>query len=158
MARTGARDGNSHTFRTTILTAGKTATGVRVPDAIVEALGAGKRPPVRVTINGYTYRSTVAVMGGKFLVGVSAEVREGAGVAGGDEVEVQLALDTNTRTVEVPAALQKALAAQPRARTAFDALSYSRKRTLVDPVARAKTDDTRARNVDKAIAALLATR
>ncbi len=81
-------------FRTTIEQGGKTATGIRVPDTVVAALGSGKRPAVRVTINGFTYRSTVAVMGGVFMIGVSAENRAGAGVAGGDEVDVDLELDT----------------------------------------------------------------
>jgi hypothetical protein len=72
-------------FRTTVQQAGKTATGIQVPEAVVEALGSGKRPPVKVTINGYTYRSTVAVVGGAHMVGVSAESRAGAGIAGGDE-------------------------------------------------------------------------
>lgn len=144
------------TFRTKILQGGKTATGIQVPDAIVDALGAGKRPPVKITINGYTYRSTVAVMGGKFMVGVSAEVREAAGVAGGDTVNVSLALDAAPRTVDVPAALKKALHAAPKAKAHFDTLSYSRKRMLVDPVAKAKTDETRDRNIAKAIATLLA--
>src|SRR5438874_12772510 len=74
-------------FRTTVLQAGKTATGIEVPPEVVEELGAGKRPPVRITINGYTYRSTVATVNGKSMVGVSAEVRERAGVAGGDTVD-----------------------------------------------------------------------
>src|SRR5438309_2367144 len=87
--RTGMR------FRTTILTAGKTATGIEVPSEVVDALGASKRPPVRVTINGYTYRNTIAVMGGKYMVGVSAEHRAGAGVGGGDEVDVEIELTTS---------------------------------------------------------------
>ena len=137
-----------------ILRSLKSRTLEELPDALVEALGAGKRPALRITLKGYTYRSTVAVMGGKFMVGVSAEVREGAGVAGGDVVDVEMALDTGARTVEVPAELKKALTAQPKAKARFDSLSYSRKRVLVDPIARAKTSDTRTRNVAKAIAAL----
>ena len=86
-------------FRTTILQGDKTATGIRIPDEIVEALGAGKRPPITVTINGFTYRSTVAVMGGAYMVGVSAENCAGAGVAGGDEVDVDIELDTAPREV-----------------------------------------------------------
>lgn len=154
MAKSVEGSGQLQRFRATILTAGKTATGIRVPDALVEALGAGKRPAVRITIKGYTYRSTVAVMGGRFMVGVSAEVRESAGVAGGDVVDVEMALDTAARTVELPAELRKALMAQPKAKARFDSLSYSRKRVLVDPIARAKTSDTRMRNVAKALAAL----
>lgn len=86
-------------FTTKILEAGKTATGIEVPARIVEALGAGKRPPVRITLNGYTYRNTVAVMGGKFMVSVSADVRQAAGVAGGDMVDVNIEWDDQPREV-----------------------------------------------------------
>src|SRR2546430_15698274 len=97
-------------FRTTLLQAGKTATGIEIPPEIVAKLGSSKRPPVRVTINGtYTYRNTVAVMGGKFMVGVSAEHRAGAGVAGGDVIDVELALDDAPRTVDVPPDFARAL-------------------------------------------------
>jgi hypothetical protein len=114
-------------FRTTILQSGKTATGIRVPDEIVEALGSGRRPAVKVTINGYTYRSTVAVMGGDYMIGVSAENRGAAGVAGGDEVDVELELDTAPREVVVPEDFAAALDAEPAARRTFDGLSYSNK-------------------------------
>ena len=100
-------------FRTTVDLNGRTATGMRVPPEIVEALGSGKRPPVLVTINGYTYRSTVAVMGGESLIGVSSEHRAGAGVAAGDEVDVELQLDTAARTVKVPADFAAALGRTP---------------------------------------------
>jgi hypothetical protein len=89
-------------FRTTILQSGKTATGIEVPDEVMEALGSGKRPAVTVTVNGYSYRSTVATVGGRSMVGLSAEHRAGAGVAGGDEVEVDVELDTAPREVAVP--------------------------------------------------------
>lgn len=138
-------------FRTKILQAGKTATGIELPTKIVEALGAGKRPPIRVTINGYTYRSTVAVMGGKFMVGVSADVREAASVAGGNVVDVEVELDTAPREVTVPPELLKALARNPDAKRFFDQLSYSKKRLYTVPIEKAKTDETRQRNLDKAI-------
>jgi len=141
-------------FHTTLLTSGKTAVGIEVPGEVVDALGAGKRPPVRVTINGYTYRNTVAVMGGAFMVGVSAEHRERAGVAGGDEVDVDVELDTQPRECNVPADLAAALDGQPGARRAFEALSYSRKQALALPVDQAKTPETRQRRIDKALAAL----
>src|SRR6187455_1685797 len=96
-------------FRTTLLQNDKTATGFRVPDDVVETLGKGKRPPVRVTINAYTYRSTVAVLGGEYMLGVSAENRAGAGVKGGDCIEVDLELDTSPREVSVPADFAAAL-------------------------------------------------
>jgi len=141
-------------FHTKILQGSKTATGIEFPAKIVEALGAGKRPPVRVTINGYTYRSTVAVMDGKFMLGVSADVREAAGVAGGDEVDVEVELDTAPRDVTVPPELSKALARNPEAKTFFDQLSYSKKRLYTVPIEKAKTDETRQRNVAKAMSEL----
>ena len=141
-------------FRTTILTAGKTATGIRVPDAVVEALGAGKRPPVRVTLKGYTYRSTIAVMGGKFMVGVNADVRAAAGVAGGDELEVDVELDAAPREVAIPPDLQKAFKRDPKARAKFEALSYSKRKSLATPIEQAKTDETRERRLASALKAL----
>jgi hypothetical protein len=141
-------------FHTTILQAGGTATGIRIPDEIVESLGAGKRPPVRVTINGYTYRNTVAVYGGEYLVGVSAEHRAGAGVAGGDEVDVDIQLDKAPREVTVPADFAAALAAEPAARRTFDGLSYSNKSWHVLQIEGAKTDETRQRRIAKSVEVL----
>src|SRR2546426_6880355 len=102
-------------FRTVLELAGKTATGFRVPAEVVESLGAGKRPPVLVTINGFTYRNTVAVYDGQFLIGVSAENRTGAGVAAGDEIDVDLELDTAPRQVSIPPDFAAALEADPDA-------------------------------------------
>ncbi|MEX0625485.1 MAG: YdeI/OmpD-associated family protein, partial [Chloroflexota bacterium] len=110
-------------FHALIEGAGKTAAGIEVPPEVVTALGQTKRPPVRVTINGYTYRSTVATVGGRFMVGVSNEVRASAGVAAGDEVDVELELDTAPREVAVPPELAKELAGDPAAHQAFEALS-----------------------------------
>lgn len=141
-------------FKTKILTAGKTATGIEIPAKVVDGLGAGKKPPVQVTINGYTYRSTVAVMGGKFMVGVSAEVREGAGVKGGDTITVDIDLDTKPRDVQIPDELKKALAKDAKAKKLFGELSYSKKRLLTEPIARGKTAETRERNVTKALETL----
>jgi hypothetical protein len=138
-------------FHTTILQSGKTATGIRIPDEIVEGLGAGKRPAVNVTINGYTYRSTVAVMGGDYMVGVNADNRVGAGVAGGDEVDVDIALDTAPREVSVPADLAAALDAEPAARRTFDALSNSNKSWHTLQVDGAKTDETRQRRIARSV-------
>ncbi|MBB5872930.1 hypothetical protein F4553_006364 [Allocatelliglobosispora scoriae] len=138
-------------FRATLELAGKTATGFQVPEEVVTALGAGKRPPVRVTINGYTYRNTVAPMGGVYLLGVSAEHRAGAGVAAGDELDVELELDDQPREVEVPADLQAALDADAQARAFFDGLSYSNRRRHVLAIEGAKTDETRQRRIVKAV-------
>ena len=99
-------------FRATVQLNGKTATGIEVPDEAVAELGQGQRPPVRVTIGSYSYRTTVARMGGRFLVSLSAENRAAAGVAAGDEVEVDLELDDAPRQVEVPADLKAALRAK----------------------------------------------
>ena len=141
-------------FRTTILQGDKTATGIRIPDEIVEALGSGKRPAVRVTINGFTYRSSVATVSGSYMVGVSAENRAGAGVAGGDEVDVDIELDTAPRVVTVPDDLAAALDAVPKARATFDGLSYSLKSWHVLQVIGAKTDETRQRRIAKSVATL----
>jgi hypothetical protein len=138
-------------YRTTILSAGKTAAGIEVPPDVVEALGSGRKPPVRVTINGYTYRSSVATVSGAYMIGVSNDVRRAAGVAAGEEVDVELELDTAPREVEVPADLAAALDADPGARVAFDRLTYSNKRRIVEPIRDAKAPETRQRRIDKSI-------
>jgi len=138
-------------FRTTIEQAGKTATGIQVPEEVVQALGSGKRPAVTVTINGYSYRSTVAVLGGRYMVGVSAEHRAGAGVAGGDEVDVDIDLDTAPREVTVPPDLAAALDTEPEARRTFDGLSYSNQSWHVLQVEGAKTDETRQRRIARSV-------
>jgi antitoxin component of MazEF toxin-antitoxin module len=138
-------------FRTTIVQSGKNTTGIQVPGEVMEALGAGKRPAVTVTVNGYRYRSTVASMGGVAMVSLSAEHRAGAGVAGGDEVEVDLELDTAPREVEVPADLAAALDAEPAARSTFDGLSYSNRSWHVLQVTGAKTDEARRRRIARSV-------
>jgi hypothetical protein len=145
-------------FRTTILGTGKTTAGIEVPEEVVQALGAGRRPPVRVTINGYTYRNTVAVMGGAYMIGVSNEHRTASGLAAGDVVDVDLELDAAPREVEVPAALAAALDAEPVARATFEKLSYSNKSWHTLQVAGAKSDETRQRRIAKSIEALRAGR
>jgi hypothetical protein len=141
-------------FRTTIVQGDKTATGIRVPPDIVEALGAGKRPKVSVTLRGFTYRSSIAVVDGTYMVGVSAENRAGAGVAGGDEVDVDLELDTAPREVTEPADFAAALDAEPGARRTFEGLSYSNKSWHVSQVEGAKTDETRRRRIAKSVETL----
>jgi hypothetical protein len=138
-------------FRTTILQSGKTAAGIRVPPEIVEALGAGKVPKVRVTIRGFTYRSSIAVMGGEYMIGVSAENRAGAGVAGGEEVDVDLLLDTAPREVTVPADFAAALDAEPNARRTFHGLSFTNKSWHVLQIDGARTDETRQRRIAKSV-------
>ena len=144
-------DPTGTTFRTTLELGGKTATGLEVPPHVVATLGSSKRPAVRVTINGYTYRSTVASMGGRFLLPVSAEVRSAAGVHAGDEVEVRVELDTAPREVDVPPELAAALERAPEVKTAFDSLSYTKRKEMARSVADAKTPQTRDRRIAKAI-------
>jgi hypothetical protein len=141
-------------FRTTILQSGKTATGIPIPDEVIEALGAGKKPAVKMTVNGYTYRSSVATVDGRFMVGFSAEHRAASGLGGGDEVEVEIELDTAPREVDVPSDLAAALDAEPAARATFDLLSFSLKRYHVDQVNGAKSDETRQRRIEKSISVL----
>jgi len=143
-------------FRAKVLLAGKTATGVEVPAKVVDGLGSTKRPLVRVMINGYTYRSAIAPMGGTFMLGISDEVRKAAHVSAGDTVDVNVELDAEKRDVEVPPELARALAKDAKAKKYFDSLSYSGKYRLVAPIANGKTADTRARNLDKAMRELKA--
>ena len=145
-------------FRATILQGDKTATGIEIPDAVVESLGKGKRPPIRVTIAGYTYRSTVAVMGGAYMVGLSAENRAASGVRGGDTVDVDIELDTEPRTVDVPPDFAAALAAEPAAQATFETLSNSNKGWHTYQIEGAKSPETRARRIAKSIEALRAGR
>ena len=143
-------------FRAKVLLAGKTATGVEVPAKVVDGLGSTKRPLVKVTINGYTYRSAIAPMGGTYMLGISDENRKGAGVAAGDTIDVDVVLDTEKRDVEVPPELARALAKDAKAKKYFASLSYSGKYRLTAPIANGKTPETRARNLEKAMKELKA--
>jgi Bacteriocin-protection, YdeI or OmpD-Associated/Domain of unknown function (DUF1905) len=141
-------------IRVTIEQRGKTACGMSLPPEVVAALGHGKRPPVTVTINGYTYRSTVAVYGSEYLIGVSAENRAAAGVRAWDVVDVDLELDLAPRVIDVPADFAHALDAAPAGRAAFEALSYSNKSGYVIGINDARTPETRQRRIEKAVAKL----
>lgn len=142
-------------FETT-LTASGNNTGIVVPDSVMEDLAAGKRPPVLVDVNGYEYRSTVAVMGGQYLVGVSAAVRAATGLKGGDPIRVSLTVADTPRVVDVPADFSAALdEADGAARQFFDSLSNSLQRYHVDNVNAAKTPETRERRISKAVTLFL---
>ncbi len=141
-------------FRATIELGGKTATGIRVPAEVIESLGAGKRPPVSVTIKGHTYRSTIAVMGGAYMLSVSSENRESAGVAAGDEVDIDIEVDHEPREVTVPADLADALACEEEAKRFFDGLSYTQQLLYVTWIESAKKAETRERRVTEAVAKL----
>jgi len=141
-------------FATVVELGGKTATGLVVPESVVEALGGGKRPAVTVTVNGHSYPSTVGSRGGKFLVPLSAENRTAAGVAAGDTVTVDLTLDTAPREAAVPPELAAALDADPAAKATFDGLTYSHQREWTLWVDGAKKPETRAARVEKTVAQL----
>lgn len=142
------------TFRATLQLNGKTATGIEVPEEVVADLGDSRKPAVGVTLRGHTYRSTIASRGDRYLLPVSAENREAAGVAAGDELNVGLERDTESRTVVVPPDLAAALDADETAARTFAALSYSRQKWLVHSVESAKKPETRARRVDRVLAEL----
>ena len=131
--------------------AGRPVTGIIVPPEIVEDLGGGKKPLVVVTVNGYTYRSAIATMGGQFMIALSSEHRAASGLKGGDAIEVSLVLDTGPRTVAPPEDFASALDAAGL-RAAFDKLAPSHQKEHVRAIEEAKSPETRARRIDKAIA------
>ncbi|WP_092967101.1 YdeI/OmpD-associated family protein [Agromyces sp. CF514] len=139
-------------FETTMSQTGNN-TGIEVPSDVIEALGAGRKPPVVVTVNGYEYRSTVAVMGGRYMISFSSDKRAATGIQGGDPIVVDLEVDTAPRTVEVPADLADALDAAG-ARAAFDALSPSARKAHVTNVESAKAPETRQRRLESIVAKL----
>ena len=142
------------TFTAMLLLAKKTATGIEVPVQIIEQLAAGKRPLVKVTINNYTYASAIAAMEGTFMLPVSAEVRENAGIKSGDTLEVTVELDTQPRVIEAPADFREALDANPAAAQFFEGLSNSNKKYYIGAIEQAKTAGTRTRRIEKAVADL----
>ncbi len=129
---------------------------IRVPPQTLTALGEGRRVPLRVTLNGYTYRTTVAVYGGKSYIGVRREVREAAGVAAGDPLTVGLEYDAQVRTVDLPAALHAALEADAAIAAAFEKLSYTRKKEFIRWVTGGKRAETQRRRMEQAMAILRA--
>ena len=141
-------------FLGTVELGGKTATGIEVPDDIVFALGSGRRPAVTITIGGHSYRTTVAVMGGRFLVPLSAENRTAAGVAAGDRVDVDIELDTAVREVELPDDLVEALRDEAEAHRFFDGLAFTHRKEWARWITEAKRPETRASRVEKTVAAL----
>jgi uncharacterized protein YdeI (YjbR/CyaY-like superfamily) len=143
-------------FKTNVELGGKTATGLEVPAEIVESLGSGKRPAVKVTISRYTYRTTVASMAGRYMIPLSAENRTSAGVTAGDQVEVNIELDTAPREVDIPQDLRARLAEHPEASAFFDTLAYSHRKEWVRWIEEAKRPETRRDRVAKTIAGLQA--
>ncbi|GAA1758361.1 hypothetical protein GCM10009747_16360 [Agromyces humatus] len=130
-------------------------TGIEVPPEVIEALGAGRKPPVHVTVNGFSYRSTVAVMGGRYMISFSSDKRAATGIEGGDPITVDVEVDTAPRTVELPDDLSAALDAAPGARGAFDALSPSARKAHVTNVESAKAAETRERRITAIVTKLV---
>jgi Bacteriocin-protection, YdeI or OmpD-Associated/Domain of unknown function (DUF1905) len=154
MSSAGRRSLSCMRFHSTLELGGKTATGIPVPPEVVAALGSHKRPAVRVTLGSHSYRSTVAPMRGRFMLPVSAENRALAGVEAGDELDVEIELDTAPRELVVPADFATALDAAPEARERFDALSFSRRQWFVLGIEGAKQEATRKHRIEKAIVTL----
>jgi hypothetical protein len=142
-------------YRTTLMQFGPNNTGIPVPEDVLASLGRGKRPPVRVTVNGYTYRTTVAPYSEIILMPFNAQHRAATGLRGGEEIEVDLVIDDEARTVEVPADLAAALAAEPAAAAFFAGLSYTNRKTFVTWIEESKKPETRTTRLSKAIELLL---
>ena len=141
----------SVTFETTVTATGNN-TGIVVPEDVIERLCAGSRPAAIVDVNGYQYRSTVGVMGGRHMIAVSAAVRKETGLRGGDPIRVTLVVADTRREVHVPEDFAAALAGDPAAEVFFDKLSNSLQRYHVDNVNGAKAPETRQRRIEKAVA------
>lgn len=149
-----AEERGSVTFETTLSVSGKN-TGIAVPDDVMTQLGQGKRPPVLVSVNGYEYRSTIGVVQGRSMIGVSAAVRAATGLQGGDPIAVTLTVADTPREVDVPADFADAMEAKAPARQFFDGLSNSVQRYHVDSINAAKATETRQRRIDKAVGLFL---
>ncbi len=141
-----------HVYKTVIDGSAQGPTGIQIPAEIIAALGPKKTPPVRLSFSGYSYRTTVAVMDGKFMASLSKAHREAAGVEAGDQVEVTVELDEEPRTVTVPEDLAEALSRKSGARAAFDSLAYSKRKEFVRQVEEAKAKETRDRRIDGIVA------
>ena len=139
-------------YTTTMALIGRN-TGIPVPDDVLERLGGGRRPAVDVAVNGYRYRGTVGSMGGRALISFSSEHRSRSGIAGGDGLDVELALDTAPRDVAVPADLAAALEAAGAA-DRFAGLAPSRRKAHVTAVEQAKAPETRKRRIEAVVEAV----
>jgi hypothetical protein len=141
-------------LRAELQATGGNTTGFQIPDSTVDDLGGGGRPKVSVTVNGVTFRTSIARMGGQYWLGISAERRAAAGISAGDVLDLEIALDTAPREVELPDDLAAALAADAQAAEFWSTLSFSAKRWHTEQIAGAKTAQTRARRVERSISLL----
>ena len=140
------------TFQTIIKGFGNNA-GIEVPEKAINDLDSGKKPPVNITIGNYTYKSTVAVMGGKYMISLSKAHREASGLAAGDKIIVELELDASERTVSIPTELQVALNNEKLDKV-FSQLAYSKRKEFCRQVSDAKADDTRNRRIARILSQL----
>ena len=129
---------------------GSAFTYIVVPFDAKEVFGRG-RPPVRATVNGYEYRTTLAPYGSEYYLGVNAAVRQGAQIQAGDRVTVTLAADDAPRIVKPPADLARALKANPAAKARWEELSFTHRREYAEAIEKAKKPETRARRIAKAV-------
>jgi hypothetical protein len=133
---------------------GGNTAGFELSDEVVEQLGGGRRPKVVVTVGAHTWRSSIANMGGTFMLGVSMANREAAGVSAGQTLQVEIELDTAARTVDVPDDLASELAADSSARAAWESWSFTRRKEAARSLTEAKKPETRARRLEKVLAEL----
>jgi hypothetical protein len=142
-------------FRGVVEQTGTHTTGIPVPDEVLQHLGGGRKPAVTVVLNGSSeYRTTVGSMGGRPMLSLSSERRTAAGVAGGEPVDVEITVDTEPRTIEVPDDFAAALEQDTAAKAAFERLAPSHRRAHIDAITGAKAADTRRRRIDAALAKL----
>jgi hypothetical protein len=138
-------------FDAALLLNGKTATGVPVPESIIEGLGGGRRPQVNVSLNGYTFRTSLGTLSGQVMIPVSAVVRNAAGIEAGDSLHIDIELATEPAQIAVPEDLQAALAAEPAARAFFDELTPSQKLGYTEWIDQAKKAETRQRRLEQTL-------
>ncbi|MEO6728842.1 MAG: YdeI/OmpD-associated family protein [Candidatus Dojkabacteria bacterium] len=136
-------------FTAKIFTGGGQTAGFLIPEDVMTSLGDKKRVPVVITLNGYSYRSTVATYEGKQAVGISIENREKAGVKIGDTLEIDVSFDDKPRIVEVPEIMQKELEKNPKAKEVFEGLAFTHKKEYVKWIEEAKKEETKTSRLEK---------
>jgi hypothetical protein len=138
-------------FQATLESAGKQAAGMEVPAEVLDGLAGGRRPKIRITVNGHTWRTSVGIVDGRSMIGVPLDQRAAARVTPGDVLDVEVELDTEVREVMLPDDFAAALVPFPAARAFFDSRNYSERRWFVLGIEDAKTPETRARRIKKAV-------
>jgi hypothetical protein len=129
-------------------------TYLKVPSSVPQAFGRKGRIPVRATINGFAFRSSLTPRAGVHILGIGKDILAASKAAPGETAHVELAFDDAPRIVEVPTDFEAALKDAPAEKSAFAALSYSHKKEFVDWITGAKKIETRQSRIEKAIAML----